>query len=59
MSRIRLEFYRVGPHPTLAEQATLHTQLLEAILSGDVKKLYKEIEWHCIGLVSDRLKRNI
>ena len=59
MSRIRLEFYRVGPHPTLAEQAPNHTQLLEAILSGDVKKLYKEIEWHCIGSVSDRLKRNI
>lgn len=59
MSRIRLEFYRVGPHPTLAEQAPNHAQLLEAILSGDVKKLYKEIEWHCVGSVSDRLKRDL
>lgn len=57
MSRIRLEFYRVGPHPSLAEQAPNHTRLLEAILSGDVKKLNKEIEWHCIGSVSNDLKK--
>ena len=58
MSRIRLEFYRVGPHPSLAEQAPNHTQLLEAILSGNLKKLYKEIEWHCVGTVSIALKKD-
>lgn len=58
MSRIRLELYRVGPHPILAEQASNHAQLLAAILNGDVKQLYKEIEWHCIGSVSDPLKKD-
>ena len=58
MSRIRLELYRVGPHPVLTEQAPNHTQLLAAILNGDVKQLYKEIEWHCIGAVSDPLKKD-
>jgi len=58
MSRIRLEFYRVGPHPSLKEQSPNHTKLLAAILSGDVKKLYKEIDWHCVGSVSDQLKKD-
>ena len=58
MSRIRLEFYRVGPHPRLAEQAPNHTKLLAAILSGDIKKINKEIDWHCVGSVSDQLKKN-
>ena len=58
MSRIRLELYRVGPHPVLAEQAPNHAHLLAAILNGDVKQLYKEIEWHCIGSVSDPLKKD-
>lgn len=58
MSRIRLELYRVGPHPILAEQAPNHAHLLAAILNGDVKQLYKEIEWHCIGVVSDPLKKD-
>ena len=58
MSRIRLELYRVGPHPVLAEQAPNHAHLLAAILNGDVKQLYKEIEWHCIVSVSDPLKKD-
>jgi DNA-binding GntR family transcriptional regulator len=58
MSRVRLELYRVGPHPNLAEQASNHTQFLAAILSGDTKKLYKEIDWHCLGSVSDALARD-
>ncbi len=57
MSRIRLEFYRVGASPTLASQATHHKRLLEVLLSGDKKAIDRELEWHIIDTVVARLKK--
>ena len=56
ISRIRLEFYSVGPSPTLASQAPEHRKLLKTLLSGEVKKIDAALEWHIIGTIKDRLK---
>ncbi len=57
MSRIRLEFYRAGPSPTLASQAVHHKKLLNTLLSGDKKAIDLELERHIIGTISTRLAK--
>ena len=55
LSRIRLEFYRIGPSPSLVEQAKEHKKLLEAILQNDTKILDQALEEHIIASVLNRL----
>jgi DNA-binding GntR family transcriptional regulator len=55
LSRIRLEFYRIGPSPSLVEQAKEHKKLLDAILQNDAKILDKALEEHIIASVLNRL----
>ena len=55
LSRIRLEFYRIGPSPSLVEQAKEHKKLLEAILQSDTKILDQALEEHIIASVLNRL----
>ena len=57
LSRIRLEFYRVGPSPSLANQAPQHEKLLEVLMTGNAKKIDAELEWHIIGTVTERLNK--
>ena len=57
LSRIRLEFYRIGASPTLAQQANEHTKLLEAILTGNEKIVDRALEQHIIDSVVNRLDK--
>lgn len=57
LSRIRLEFYRIGPSPSLADQVVEHEKLLDAILRGNQKTLDKVLEEHIIGSVLSRLNK--
>lgn len=57
LSRIRLEFYRIGPSPSLIEQANEHKRVLEAILSNDEQILNAALEEHIILSVLNRLKK--
>ena len=57
LSRIRLEFYRIGPSPSLADQVIEHEKLLKAILDGNPKILDKVLEDHIIGSVLSRLNK--
>ena len=57
LSRIRLEFYRIGPSPSLADQVIEHEKLLDAILNGTPKTLDKVLEDHIIGSVLSRLNK--
>lgn len=57
LSRIRLEFYRIGPSPSLADQVIEHEKLLKAILDGNPKILDNVLEDHIIGSVLSRLKK--
>lgn len=57
LSRIRLEFYRIGPSPSLAEQANEHKKVLDAILSGNEKILDAALEEHIITSVLSRLNK--
>ena len=59
LSRIRLEFYRFGPSPSLSNQAPQHAQLLDVLTSGTQKKIMEALEYHIIGTVKARItKRN-
>ena len=57
LSRIRLEFYRIGPSPSLADQVIEHEKLLKAILDGNPKVLDEVLEDHIIGSVLSRLNK--
>lgn len=59
LSRIRLEFYRIGPSPSLADQVIEHEKLLKAILDGNPKVLDKVLEDHIIGSVLSRLNKKV
>lgn len=57
LSRVRLEFYRIGPTPNISQQVALHQTLLDTFLAGDADGIDKALEIHIIGTVSTRLKR--
>ena len=57
LSRIRLQFYRIGPAPSVSRQAVHHQVLLDVLLTGDAEVIDKALEIHIIGTVSTRLKK--
>lgn len=57
LSRVRLEFYRLGPSPSLSKQSIEHTELLEALVSGSPTKIDSALQWHIIGTVMSRLQK--
>ncbi|NCW42998.1 MAG: hypothetical protein EBV94_02515, partial [Actinobacteria bacterium] len=57
LSRIRLEFYRIGASPSLIEQANEHKKVLDAILSNDERVLNAVLEEHIVLTVLNRLNR--
>jgi DNA-binding GntR family transcriptional regulator len=56
LSRVRLEFYRIGPTPNIAKQAAQHQILLDILLEGNAEAIDEALEIHIIGTVSTRLK---
>lgn len=57
LSRIRLQFYRIGPAPSVSRQAAHHQTLLDALLTGNAEEIDKALEIHIIGTVSTRLMK--
>lgn len=49
LSRIRLEFYSFGPHPSILNQAKNHETLLKAFINGDSVKVEEALEWHSLS----------
>jgi DNA-binding GntR family transcriptional regulator len=56
LSRVRLQFYRIGPAPSISRQAAHHRALMDVLLSGDAEAIDAALEIHIIGTVSTRLK---
>lgn len=56
LSRVRLQFYRLGPTPDISKQAAHHQGLLDILLAGDAEAIDSALETHIIGTVSKRLK---
>jgi DNA-binding GntR family transcriptional regulator len=56
LSRVRLQFYRIGPTPNISKQAAHHQALLEILLTNDGEAIDAALEIHIIGTVSTRLK---
>jgi DNA-binding GntR family transcriptional regulator len=56
LSRFRLQFYRIGPTPSISKQAGDHQALLDILLAGDAEAIDAALETHIIGMVSLRLK---
>lgn len=57
LSRVRLEFYRLGPTPNISKQAVQHQILLDILLANDAEAIDRALEVHIIGTVSTRLSR--
>jgi DNA-binding GntR family transcriptional regulator len=58
LSRIRLEFYRLGPQPTLSQQEIDHRILLDVLLSGIPSKIDKALHEHIITTVTKKLNKS-
>jgi len=57
LSRVRLQFFRLGPTPNTSKQATHHQALLDVLLAGNAEAIDAALETHIIGTVSMKLKR--
>jgi DNA-binding GntR family transcriptional regulator len=57
LSRIRLQFYRLGPIPNLSLQAPEHELLLETLMTGDASVIDKALEKHIISTVVPNIKK--
>ncbi len=57
LSRVRLEFYKYGPSPSLTKQAAEHTALLEVLTTGSPTKIDEMLNWHIIGTVHPRISK--
>lgn len=58
LSRIRLQFYRIGPTPNTSKQPIHHQVLLDTFLTGDAEAIDRALEVHIIGTVSTKLKES-